>query len=66
MPLSDYHPIAARFIARAATRLRAGSGVGDRWRLARQYRGMSDHCLADIGYSRTQIEFHVLGDHDRR
>ena len=66
MHLSDYSPSTARFVATTATRLRAWSRKGERRHLARHYRGMSDHSLADIGFSRTQIDFQVFGDDDRR
>ncbi len=66
MSLSNYAPIATGFVARAVIRLRAGSHQGERRRLARHYRGMSDHGLADIGFCRTRIDFLVLGDDHRR
>ena len=66
MTLSNYTPIATEFIARTIIRLRVGSRQGERRRLARHYRGMSDHGLADIGLCRTRIDFLVLGDDHRR
>ena len=66
MPLSNYTPIATKLVARVIICLRDGTQQGGRRRLARHYRGMTDHGLADIGFCRTQIDFQVLGDNDRR
>ena len=66
MPLSHYSPIATEFVARAIICLRDGTQQGERRRLARHYRGMSDHGLADIGFCRTRIDLQVFADIDRR
>ena len=66
MTLSNYTPIATEFVVRTIIRLRVGSHQGERRRLARHYRGMSDHDLADIGFCRTRIDIQVLGDDHRR
>ena len=66
MTLSNYTPIATEFVARTIVRLRVRSHQGERRRLARHYRGMSDHGLADIGLCRTRIDLLVCGDDQRR
>lgn len=66
MPLSHYTPIATELVTRVFICLRDGTRQGERRRLARHYRGMSDHGLADIGFCRTQVHFQVFGDTDRR
>ena len=66
MTLSNDTPIAIEFLARTIIRLRVRTHQRERRCLPRQYRRMSDHGLADIGFCRTRIDFLVLGDDHRR